>query len=248
MEDSSGGVTNGSTSITVNNVAPVLQPITSNLVAGKIFVGDTLTIGSIFTDVGTDDTHTGSINWDDTNTSDLGTVVGTASGNHIYNTPGIYTANLKVTDDDTASGNKSITFEVVSKTKDIVIDWKPGSNPSAINLSAKGTVPVAILGTADFNVSQIAIGSIRADDQKDSLLNGGGVGVNVKNNGQYQFSYQDVNTDGFQDLVLHFDTQTLGSVVKPNEIPFSNQIYLYGQAGSSAFLGTQQLGDPIKFV
>lgn len=119
-----------------------------------------------------------------------------------------------------------------------------------MNLSAKGTVPVAILGTADFTVSQIAIDSIRADDKKDLLLNGGGVGVNLKNNGKYQFSYEDVNTDGFQDLVLHFDTQTLGSVVKPNELPFStdNQIYLYGQAGGSAFLGTQQIGDPIKVV
>ena len=132
------------------------------------------------------------------------------------------------------------------------IDWKPGSNPSAIDLSDNGTVPVAILGTSTFDVTGINIDSIRADDDQDSLLNGGSnVGVKVKRNGTYQFGFEDVNGDGFTDLVLKFESVDLGSVVQPDQDPFlsEQQIYLYGQTtNGDTFLGSQPLDDPLKFV
>lgn len=235
------------TSVRVNDVAPKLGILTSNPLS-IIVQGDSLTLSAAFTDVGTLDTHTGSINWGDSTISNLGTVVGTAGGSHVYSAPGNYTATLTVTDDDTLSDSAAVNVTVAQK---VVIDWKPGSNPSAMNFTGGGTVPVAILGSSTFNVAGVNISSIRTDDEKDKLLSGGGVGVNQRNNGTYQSSYEDTNSDGFTDLVLHFSKQSLGSVVKINENPFKTdgQIYLFGQVnGGGSFFGVQQVGDPIKIV
>jgi len=45
-------------------------------------------------------------------------------------------------------------FDVLQPTP-ISIDIKPGSSPNSINLKSKGVVPVAILGTDDFDVSDV---------------------------------------------------------------------------------------------
>ena len=84
------------------------------------------------------------------------------------------------------------------------IDIKPGSYPNAININGKGVIPVAILGSADFDVTQIDL----------STLNFAGLAVRVKGNGQPQCSIEDVSgdfstglegtPDGFDDLVCQF--------------------------------------------
>ena len=87
------------------------------------------------------------------------------------------------------------------KTIPIVIDIKPGEGdgPSPINLKSKGKVPVAILSTETFDATTVDVGSIFF----------AGAGVNVKNNGSFHASFEDVNDDGLLDLVLHFNTQDL---------------------------------------
>jgi hypothetical protein len=157
---------------------------------------------------------------------------------------GLVTNTAKVSIGDTKIATDTASYEVA--TIAAVIDWKPGSNPSAIKLN-RGKVPVAILGSDSFDVTTIDIDTLRADDE----LTGGGVGINVKNNGRLQYSIEDTNADGFADLVAHFDAVSLGSVVNPNADPFltDNQIYLFGSTtDGQAFVGTQSADDPIKLL
>jgi hypothetical protein len=81
----------------------------------------------------------------------------------------------------------------------VAIEIKPGSYPPSINLKSNGVVPVAILGSATFDVHQI-------DPTTVKLAN---APVALKGNGQPMASYEDVNADGIIDLVVHVPTQAL---------------------------------------
>ena len=86
------------------------------------------------------------------------------------------------------------------------IDIKPGSDPNSINLKSKGVVPVAILGSAIFDVTDVDVTTLvfgpcsatPAHDLADPVV--------------YADHLQDVNLDGYLDLVCHFKTQELGLV------------------------------------
>lgn len=104
-------------------------------------------------------------------------------------------------------GHDAIIRELVN------IDIKPQSCPNPLNIKSKGVLPVAILGTTDFDVSTINIDTIK--------LNGVA---------PIRSTYEDVTApselepcgcesldpDSFEDLVLKFDKQaiiaTLGAV------------------------------------
>jgi hypothetical protein len=57
--------------------------------------------------------------------------------------------------------------------------------------SASGVVPVAVLGSATFDATQVDPGTVRL----------AGASVKVMGNGEYDCKNQDVNADGFPDLV-----------------------------------------------
>jgi hypothetical protein len=86
---------------------------------------------------------------------------------------------------------------------EVSIDIKPGSFPNAFNINGHGVIPVAILGSADFDVTQI----------NNSTLVFGGLSVRTKGNGDAQCSIKDVSgdftypegaPDGYADLVCQF--------------------------------------------
>jgi len=106
-------------------------------------------------------------------------------------------------------GDPFVELEALSLTVQSVpyavdIDIKPGSFPNAININSNGVIPVAILGSADFDVRDIKI----------STLSFAGLAVRVKGNNQPQCSLEDVSgdfsggpegaPDGYEDLVCHF--------------------------------------------
>lgn len=72
------------------------------------------------------------------------------------------------------------------------IDIKPGSLPNSVNTKAKGVLPVAILSSVDFDVTQV-------DPTLVSLL-----GANPE-----KWSLEDINGDGQLDLILHFRIEDL---------------------------------------
>ncbi len=90
------------TSVTIANELPLLGPVTAP--SGPVAAGQTISISAPFTDAGTNDTHTATVDWGDLTSStavvsELGGS-GTVTANHTYATAGHYTLTVTVTDDD----------------------------------------------------------------------------------------------------------------------------------------------------
>jgi PKD repeat protein len=105
------------TTATIANVAPTVEAITPDL--ALVEVGTPINATADFTDPGTEDTHTAEWNW---NWPDgipvAGSVTqGTGSGSvadpHTYTTPGVYTIELTVSDDDGGAGTSVFQYVVV---------------------------------------------------------------------------------------------------------------------------------------
>lgn len=76
------------------------------------------------------------------------------------------------------------------------IDIKPGSYPNSINLGSKGNVPVAIFSTTDFDATTV--------DPRSVTL--GGASVKLKGKDTPMASFEDVNGDGLDDIIVHVET------------------------------------------
>jgi hypothetical protein len=86
-----------------------------------------------------------------------------------------------------------------SLTATVQIDVKPGGSPNTIKLGSKGNVTVAILGSASFDAATV--------DPSTVTLEGASPAVNKK--GKASVYTEDVNFDGFPDLVLQFKISDL---------------------------------------
>jgi hypothetical protein len=79
--------------------------------------GSAVTVTANFTDVGTQDTHLCSVNWDDGSTTN-GTVTetngsGMCTASHTYTAPGVYSVVITITDDDTGSASRPIDLQFI---------------------------------------------------------------------------------------------------------------------------------------
>ena len=72
------------------------------------------------------------------------------------------------------------------------IDIKLGSDPNCFNSDGHGIIPVAILGSDIFDVTLVNPTTLTLDSQT----------VKTKGNGDAQANIEDVNDDGFDDLVV----------------------------------------------
>ena len=81
----------------------------------------------------------------------------------------------------------------------VLIDVKPGSFPNTVNLGAPGVLPVAILGSATFDATQVNPATV--------VLSGARVRMIGKN--KFSCSVQDVNGDHFFDLLCQVETRQL---------------------------------------
>jgi len=88
-----------------------------------------------------------------------------------------------------------ISFDI-GTTIPVLIDIKPGSSDNPINNNGHGVIPVAILGSATFDVSAIDIASVSLQ------------GLTVKTTGKGKHAlhhFSDVNADGYIDLFCQID-------------------------------------------
>jgi PKD repeat protein len=122
VNDDDGGQGSDSFSVTVANVAPLVNAGSDQTAE----VGDTVSLDpATFTDTGGDDTHTATIDWGD-GTVEPGTVNqanDTVSGSHVYTSAGIYTVTVTVADDDGSDG--SDTFTVVITGPEMYYNYIP---------------------------------------------------------------------------------------------------------------------------
>lgn len=153
IEDDDGGAKTSATTITVRDVAPEVDAAAH---AATIFSGQSLALSATFSDAGTFDTHTATIDWGDGSPSP--TIVvgeGTLTGSHRYTELGLFTVNVCVTDDDTLTGCDSLRVEV--QRLPIQIEVKPES----LNIGSKGTVKVELLSSDVFAPATLIQESIR---------------------------------------------------------------------------------------
>ena len=105
VTDDKGAQATTTTQVTVRNVPPTVGTI--SVPSSPAAVNTTIAVSAPFSDPGLRDTHTAVWDWNDGATS-AGTVLETgstksASGIHVYRTPGVYTARLTVIDKDGAA-------------------------------------------------------------------------------------------------------------------------------------------------
>jgi hypothetical protein len=159
---------------------------------------------------------------------------------------GIYSCTVTIfansyPDEGAVIGTQTVTVEVNT----VPVDIKPGSCPNPINTKSKGVLPVAIVGTADFDVSTVDPASVQL------------VGVSP-----LTWAYEDTarpyepyvgkdidayaceeywEGDGFVDLILHFDTQeivaALGAVNDGDVLILTLTGNLTADYGSKPILG-----------
>jgi hypothetical protein len=142
-----------------------------------------------------DQTSTISFESFDRGNNSLGQVAGPVTGTGTFASGGFSgVSKLDVTVTEGYIQIAAISFDV--DTAQVVgIDIKPGSDPNCFNINGHGVIPVAILGSGEFDVAYI--------DQNS--LSFGGLDVRVRGNKGPLCSLEDTNSDGINDLVCHFE-------------------------------------------
>ncbi|HEY3003568.1 MAG TPA: VWA domain-containing protein [Kribbellaceae bacterium] len=111
VTDDNGLTGTDSATVTVTNVPPDLT-LTSCPVAPNA-VNTDVSFAGTFTDPGTLDTHSMSVNWGDGTTTPVPSVTSPVSGTHQYTSAGIFDISVTVTDDDGGSDTATCGFVVV---------------------------------------------------------------------------------------------------------------------------------------
>ena len=201
VEDDDTGSDSDATSVTVNNVDPVIGGIADF----EIFSGQIADFTVGFTDQGTLDTHSTTVIWLGGEGTGVTTVAqgagsGSITATQLYYEPGDYVVTVTVTDDDGGSDDTSFTLTV--KRVPITIDVKPGSDVNPLNLNGNGVVPIAILGSALLDVTTLRPETALAGVTGDELVDF----AEPQHNGHFE----DVNGDAITDYVFHFREFELG--------------------------------------
>jgi len=89
----------------------------------------------------------------------------------------------------------------------VPLDIKPGSCPNPLNVDSKGNLPVAILGSEDFDVNAIDIASIRLEGVAPIRSSYEDVATPVSDGNQCECNTE--GPDGYTDLTLKFKTREI---------------------------------------
>jgi len=100
----------------------------------------------------------------------------------------------------------------------VAIDIKPQSCPNPLNLKSRGVLPVAVLGSEDFDVNNIDVASIRLADVAPIRSSFDDVATPVADGNECECTTE--GPDGYTDLTLKFKTQEIVEkfINAPNEL------------------------------
>jgi len=175
VTDDNAGVGSDTFTVTVNNVAPTVE-------AGgdqSIVEGGSISLDpATFTDPGTADIHTATIDWGDGSPLEAGAVTqssgsGSVAGSHSYGGEGIFTVTVSVTDDDGGVGTDTFTVNVsdaggpsVDAGPDVIID-----EGDTVNLPPSTFVPAVGTDThtASINWGDGTVEPGTVDDAADTV-------------------------------------------------------------------------------
>ena len=195
VTDKDGGVGSDTFTITVNNVAPTVTAPADT--SGD--EGSSITPGNAsFTDPGTVDTHTATVNWGDGSTDNLGTVTSPfALGSHTYADNGSYTVTVTVTDKDGGVGSDTFTITVNNVPPTLGAIGAQNVNEGAtlvVPLSATDPSPVDVL---TFSVTGLpAFGSLVDNGNRTGKLT---FTPGYRDSGTYNVTVTVVDDDGGTD-------------------------------------------------
>jgi len=126
----------------------------------------------------------------------------------------------------------SVIVDTVSFSEDIPvhIDIKPQSCPNPISTNSRGVVPVAILGSADFDVSQIDVSTIQLEGVSPMKHNIEDVATpHMQDTAVVNPNDCTIEgPDGFDDLTLKFDAQRFVAALGPVSKGQVIQVGLHG--------------------
>jgi len=170
---------------------------------------------------------------------------------HRYAKPGSYSVTLRASSAQAMMDvvRHSIVIEGPPVVIEVPIDIKPGSCPNPLNTTARGVLPVAILGMNGLDLTRLDPASVQLAGVSALRWNREDVATPfLPLSGKTQAT--DCTTsgpDGFEDLTFKFDTQAvvaaLGSVM-PGQI---RVVKLTGKL-KSAFGGTPIIGEDMVVV
>jgi probable HAF family extracellular repeat protein len=199
--------------VTISEPTPL--PIANADGPYTIYVGDTLTLDAS----GSTDEHNNIVSYlwdlDDNNSFETD-----AGGNAVFDVNytylqslgllvgNTYNIHLKVTDSGGLSSIATTTLTILPiPALKVIIDIKPGSCPNPVNVKSSGVLPVAILGTADFDVTTIDATSIRlagVSPLRSCIEDVGGPAIDSND-----CNCTEDGPDGLADLTLKFRTQDI---------------------------------------
>lgn len=121
-------------------------------------------------------------------------------GHNDFQQSTVYYASVSSADDLAGNPLKDSPYSWEFTTKNtwipVLIDIKPGDTINSINNDGNGIIPVAIYGSATFNVMLIDPTSVYLDSQAVRA---------VGRSGKLQASFDDINDDGYLDMIVQIE-------------------------------------------
>jgi hypothetical protein len=171
--------------VTVSNVAPVLT-ITSPSAGALYAVNTAVNLSGSFSDQGTNDTHTCSIDWDDGAGAQTGTVSetagsGTCTGSTSFASAGVYNLVVTVTDDDGDSDTETVMVVVYDPSAGFVTGGGWIDSPSGA-YTPEDPTDLDITGKANFGfVSKYQKGATVPTGQTEFQFHAGNLNFHSSN-------------------------------------------------------------------